>query len=376
MDSRGDPRGDQPDHLPRPSDRRAATSLGVSPAISRSPTWWLLLVDLTRAHLRHDWRAVRAPKSVGAEDGETVGRRSGRVIFFPVQPPGEADACVACNGCQSIRHPHLYLFPSSSRSLSSTSPRCASHLVSLLMNPSLSLYRTTRIRAAVSSSSSMDTHTCLGKAYTEVYARANPRGSRGDWWEEADGRRRGARTWCAKIYGTGVHRCAVIHFIYKYRAMNVCVRVSVAGTTRLSWGWTDCVTVTWRIHAGRIRSIRINRERDDAAIKAQRARWRYRWALSMYRFDLMLKECSKAATCEETYIGQRHEFICLNFNPKSFSNQKFVRKLFFILCCYKYLLQMCSWFAFNTTANTTESYWIQLTKKSFPYGTSVSFVKA
>jgi len=131
------------------------------------------------------------------------------LIFFPVQPPGEAATPRRPRrSVSSIRHPRLFLS-------SSSLPGRVSHFVTL-HESSIPL----SIGPACTSGSHVhiidDTYTCSGRP-TRRFTHALIRGFHGGWWEEADARRRGARTWCAKIYGTGVYWCAKIHFTYKHR---------------------------------------------------------------------------------------------------------------------------------------------------------------
>jgi hypothetical protein len=175
-------------------------------------------------------RLTTVPKSVDAEDGESAGRRSGRVdLFFQCSHREKPTSCRPRRSVSSIRHPRLFL---SSASL----PGRVSHFVTL-HESSIPL----SIGPAYTSGSHVyviiidDTYTCTGRP-TQRFTHALIRG----WWEEADARRRGARTWCAKIYGTGVLVCEDTLYV---QASYTCACV-VAGNARLSCGWTCCVAVT------------------------------------------------------------------------------------------------------------------------------------
>lgn len=158
---------------------------------------------------------------VGRRRGRWAGRRSGWVIFFPASAT-RGQFRVACHdypSASSIKHPRP------SPSLPFRQSRCLSlsHLAFLRIYPSLG--RTTRGSHVRRNITDGDQRT---RVRVRIHDRVNLwrfthaliRGSRG-WWEEADGRRRGACTWCAEIYDTGMSMCGGTPRMRTLRALRV-----------------------------------------------------------------------------------------------------------------------------------------------------------
>jgi len=134
---------------------------------------------------------------------------------------------VACHNCQSvasIKHPHLSL--SFSLSLPPSSP--FSIPISFFSSFCFYLRRDLSLSIAPIRRNITDSNL---RRFTHALIRG--------WWEEADGRRRGACTWCAKIYEgyINVWRCILYTYVTRARGVYVCV----CGRGFPNRGWIGCI---------------------------------------------------------------------------------------------------------------------------------------
>lgn len=197
---RGATRGDQPTH--RPTDRTVTTSADVLQRFrfrGLQPDGVCQSTSRGRISGTTDGRtATKVGRWRGRE--REPGRRSGRAIFFSsIELPGDADRASLTSDARSS----IYLVYKVI--LARFTPPTIPISLSLSLSFSVCLILSFSMRFILLSKS-QPTHRI--HAYTiganlPRFTHALIRGFR-SWWEEADGRRRGARTWPAKIYGAGV----------------------------------------------------------------------------------------------------------------------------------------------------------------------------